>query len=309
MDKGKRIENSVYKITQEDDNVQKTSKTDINGALIFKNLYVEKVYSLNEIMVPDDYELNAEEIKFVAVEENGEIKLNIISGTVKNFEEVQPTGNEGYKIHVDVEDEVKAKLKIIKTNKETGERIPFVFFNINGKEFNNRTVCTNISGETDSISGLFINSEYSISEMRAEGYYGLDNIKFKIINDNENYRVEVTEGSYKNIQVEYENEIPTIIFELENEKIPTYKLIVEKIDKDSRDVKLSNAEFLIKSLDDEKQTKRKTDVNGIFEIDGLYLNVDGKEITGKYTIQESYAPKGYSLNNEEINFVVKKNLS
>ena len=306
--KGKRIENSVYKITQEDDNVQKTSKTDINGALIFKNLYVEKVYSLNEIMVPDDYELNAEEIKFVAVEENGEIKLNIISGTVKNFEEVQPTGNEGYKIHVDVEDEVKAKLKIIKTNKETGERIPFVFFNINGKEFNNRTVCTNISGETDSISGLFINSEYSISEMRAEGYYGLDNIKFKIINDNENYRVEVTEGSYKNIQVEYENEIPTIIFELENEKIPTYKLIVEKIDKDSRDVKLSNAEFLIKSLDDEKQTKRKTDVNGIFEIDGLYLNVDGKEITGKYTIQESYAPKGYSLNNEEINFVVKKNL-
>lgn len=45
-----------------------------------------------------------------------------------------------------------------------------------------------------------------------------------------------------------------------------------------------------------------TDENGILTINDLYEYVDGKYITGEYTIKEIYAPEGYSLDATELKF-------
>lgn len=56
--------------------------------------------------------------------------------------------------------------------------------------------------------------------------------------------------------------------------------------------------------EDTKETKKlKTDSTGTITFNDLYRFVEGKYITGKYTIKEIDGPQGYATNSEEINFV------
>ena len=77
--------------------------TNEEGKLTIKDLFAEHSYTLKETISPEGYELNPEEIKFEVYEENGELKLQINSGTVRKAE--MATNEHGDKVlKIEVED-------------------------------------------------------------------------------------------------------------------------------------------------------------------------------------------------------------
>ena len=77
--------------------------TNEEGKLTIKNLFAEHSYTLKETISPEGYELNEDEIKFEVYEENGELKLQLNSGTVRKAE--MATNEHGDKVlKIEVED-------------------------------------------------------------------------------------------------------------------------------------------------------------------------------------------------------------
>ena len=77
--------------------------TNEEGKLTIKDLFAEHSYTLKETISPEGYELNPEEIKFEVYEENGELKLQLNSGTVRKAE--MATNEHGDKVlKIEVED-------------------------------------------------------------------------------------------------------------------------------------------------------------------------------------------------------------
>ena len=232
--KGKenKVAGATYKISKldENENVEETSTatTNADGQLEMTNLYAEKVYKIEEIKTPVEYELNSDVIKFIAhANENGVITVEKLEGTTRGDLTVTRQTGENYKVNISVEDEIQPNLTIIKTNKDTDEPIRNVRYKITGEGLSadGRILTTNVYGEVI-CKGLKIGAEYTLKEVKAEGYY-LNNgeIKFKFENNNGTYDVDVTEDeSIKNMTTIDENGIPTIKLELTDEKIPTYNL-------------------------------------------------------------------------------------
>ena len=93
---------------------------------------------------------------------------------------------------------------------------------------------------------------------------------------------------------------------IENEKIPTYTLQINKVDEYNTDKKIANTRFLLKNVQTDKSIYARTNSDGTITIENMYQYVDGKNITGEYILQEVEASDGYLDNNEEIKFVVSK---
>ena len=96
------VPGATYSV-QEDGGDEVIGITNENGKLTIKNLFAENRYTLKETISPDGYELNTEEIKFEVYEENGELKLQLNSGTVRKAE--MATNEHGDKVlKIEVED-------------------------------------------------------------------------------------------------------------------------------------------------------------------------------------------------------------
>jgi len=315
--KEKVVPGATYLIIEEGAEEGKTRVTQNNGTLTLNNLYIDKTYIIKEIKSPSDYELNTNEIKFSASEENGEIKVTLLSEekTVKSIKAIQPQENEGYKVQIEVEDEVKARLKLIKTemkeeNSETIEGTAKSFlkgvrFKITGKNFEDgKTMTTDNNGEV-TLKGLSIGEEYTLEEVKtAEGYYlNTTPIKFTISNNNGEYKLNISEGTVKTSEVTEENNIPTINLGIENEKIPTYNLQILKVIK-GEETRLQGAKFrLYKGT--EKLADYTTDENGNITIENLYQYEAEKDIDQTYTLKELLAPDGYAAV-KDITFQTEK---
>ncbi len=77
--------------------------TNEEGKLTIKDLFAEHSYTLKETISPDGYDLNPEEIKFEVYEENGKLKVQINSGTVRKAE--MTTNEHGDQVlQIEVED-------------------------------------------------------------------------------------------------------------------------------------------------------------------------------------------------------------
>ena len=307
--KNKTVPGATYVVTDQSGltgSGNSSKATNENGKALFKNLYVNRKYRLYEIDSPIDYELNDSEVKFEVVENgDGTLKLNILSGTTKSVSINKDSETNEYTANIEVEDKEKARLKIIKENKDSGDRIPKIYFNVLGENFN-KVYGTNQYGEV-LFKGLSLNKEYMIEEIYGEGYYLISPIKFRINKQGNDYDFEILEGNVAEESLTIDDEIPVLNLNIENELIPRYKLIVEKIEKNNISKKISEAEYSLKSIDNSTTVIVKTDEQGLFEIDNLYQYVEGKEITGKYELNETEAPAGYVLNDELIRFTVGKN--
>src|SRR5699024_6704544 len=104
-----------------------------------------------------------------------------------------------------------------------------------GLSENGKSLTSNVNGEL-TFNGLSINQEYTLSEVKAEGYYLASPIKFKIVNNGGNYELEQIQdesatGQIKEQATIEEDNIPTISITIEDEKIPTYDLQLIKIKK------------------------------------------------------------------------------
>ena len=313
--KDKVIPGATYSITDEETGESKTAVTTANGTLTINNLYAEKAYTIQEIKTPSDYELNSDVIRFIGhVDNEGNLTIEKTQGTTK--EDIQVIKEEGqdYKVSVKVEDEVKASIKIHKTEQGTDTNIQNVRYKLTGYNLpeNGRTVTTNSNGEA-TISGLSINQEYTLTETKAEGYYLANPIKFKIVNNDGNYTIETTEGTIKGQATTEEDSIPTITLNIEDEKIPTYSLQIIKVKKttestvsddelkakaetalaDTEVTYLEGAKFKLYK-NDEVIGEYTTDGSGKVTIDNLYQYIDGKDEEATYTLKEVLAPEGYA---------------
>ena len=328
---------SVQEIITEDDGTEttgdsKTGLTDTNGMLTITNLYAEKLYELKEIKTPNDYELNSNVIRFIGhVDDEGILTIEKKEGETKQDLEVKKEESENYKVIVQVEDEVKASIKIIKKEQGTDIGIDGVKYKLKGYNLpeNGKTIRTNTNGEAE-INGISINQEYTLEEVKAEGYYLTNPIKFKIVNNEGNYSLEIIQeegiqsGTIASQNTTEEDSIPTINIILEDEKIPTYNLQILKIKKTTEStvsqdeliakaetdlagtevIPLANATFkLMKGEED--LGKYTTGEDGTLTIEGLYQYESEKDIDQTYLLKEVMAPEGYAKV-KDISFRVQK---
>ena len=322
------VPGATYKITKEatddEDEESMTAITNAEGKLEIQNLYAKRIYSIQEIKVPTDYELNTDVIKFIGnVQTDGSLLITKTQGNTKEDIDVTELEDKSYKVTVKVEDEAKAKLKIVKTEKGSTTVVPGAKYKLTGSGISEtgRILTTSTNGEI-SIKGLKIGEEYTLEEVKATGYYLASPIKFTITNADGTYEVNVTEGTAKENSITEENNIPTAIIELEDDKIPTYNLEISKIKRIvdtavTEDELKAKAEQALSSADTVYLSGAKfqlyknnklignytTDENGKITISGLYQYIAGKEEDAVYLLKEVIAPEGYSKS-KDITFKV-----
>ena len=91
----------------------RTGVTNAQGQLTISNLYAEKIYEIQEIKTPNDYELNTDVIRFIGhVDKEGNLSIEKTQGTTKEDIEVVKNEGEDYKVTVKVEDEARARIDI-----------------------------------------------------------------------------------------------------------------------------------------------------------------------------------------------------
>ena len=320
--KDKLVAGATYSITEITKNEEgeergegKTEVTDVQGKLIVENLYVEREYEIREINSPDDYEINSNVIRFIGhVDEEGNLSIEKKEGTTRGDIEVEKEEGETYKIKVNVEDEAKATIKIIKKEQGTDTLIQGVRFKLTGYNLgeDGKSLTTNGNGEI-TFDSLSVNQEYTLSEVKAEGYYLASPIKFKIINQNGTYSLQITEGEIVSQTTIEVDSIPTINITIEDEKIPIYNLQLIKVNKTIEttlsEEEIADEETTTEQTDVEylagakfklyKRTKQIggeyiTDETGKVTIPGLYLYDSDKNIDQTYTLKEIAAPEGYT---------------
>ncbi len=316
----KTVPGATYKITEEGKEESITGMTGLDGKITFKDLYADKTYVITEIKVPEDYELNTEEIKFVGIIDRNTGNLSI---EVKNEEEGITEDRftvkqEEHKVELKVEDEAKARLKIKKIEKgESQTPLPKVRYKITGEGLptSGKALITDAQGEI-SLNGLKIGAEYTLEEVKAEGYYLASPIIFKINNEG-SYGVEIineeaqTQASIKQKEINLNEEnIPVLNLILEDEKIPTCDLELLKIKK-VEDVEVSSEQTEVnqestqtveplsgakfKLYKDNKEIGTyETGEEGKLTIPNLYQYVEGKDFEATYTLKEVMSPVGYA---------------
>lgn len=310
----------TFTVQEKDKDIAKICTTNSSGVLEIKDLLAEKTYIIKEILTTDDYVLlETPIIIYTYIDENDNLVYSyktqdgqdvIKPDFVKNSKMIKE--NEDYKLQIVIENQVKAQLKLIKYGETT---LKGVQFTLRGKGKQNVLMTTDENGQIEA-NGLFLNEIYTLKEIRAEGYYKMENeISFKITSSVKGFELEILSGEDNIISstITTTDEIPIINLNVKNEKIPTYSLCLTKYKKDEN-IKLEGAQYII--YGDGISTSGAiytTDKNGTICIDNLYeyVDYDGKpkgEIVGEYTIKEIFAPEGYSLDSSEIKFKAKRNV-
>ena len=301
----KLVSGAIYKIT-EGENSKTNTTTD--GLAIFKGLYADKEYTLKEIKSPDSYVLNEDEVKFkVTVDDRGEPQINVISGNLRGRPSFTNTEN-GFVLNLDVDDIAKYDLKLLKKDSNSGSNIDGVKFKFlggvygdTGREF------TTVNNGQISITNLLLDTEYTLQETEADGYYiNKTPIKFKLSRNESGEIIVISESAVLSNSRVVENETADkalFNINLENTPIPTYSLNIKKKNEKGEDLK--GTQFKLTSLDTNKEEYATTDDNGNIKFESLYQFVEGKNITGEYKLQETMATEGYITDNTEVKFKVE----
>lgn len=290
------VQGAMYRIIEDGEDHGSTYMTNLNGELEFPNLHIGKTYIVREVKSPTEYALNTDEIKFnTNVDSNGKVNAEVISGNIRNNGSISLIDGESDKLFLEVEDEILASLKIIKTEKDTTNTLSNVRFNIYGDgEFSQgRTIVTGENGIAE-VNGLNINTNYTIKETYAKGYYLAEDVVFNISRENNEYKINLVSGNVKNSSINIEDDTPIAKLNIENEKQPTYTLNITKVKKDDESTVLAGAQFKV-IKDDKEIGNYITDSQGKITITNLYQYIDGKEDDCKYTLKEVKAPEGYSV--------------
>ena len=293
------IQGASFSVQAEGEENARIVASDSNGKIRIGELYVGKTYTVKELRAPSDYVLGEEEVKFIAtVGDNGELKAEKLGGN-GNITVVQADKQNLATVSFQVENEPKYTLKLNKED-EQGQKIQGIRFNITGKGLptSGRTITTNSNGEI-TVTGLYPNEEYTLTEVYAEGYeYNEGPIKFKTVWNGNNLEAQVIEGSFKeNPTVDNSQEKqPIMSATLVNTKLDEYYLQLLKFEKETANT-LEGAVFRVqgKWLDEEYTT----DEEGVLEVGPLYEGIE-------YTVEEVMPPEGYTLSENTVRFIVDR---
>ena len=307
----------IYEDGQEEGKREgRTKVTDQEGKFVLEGLYIGKTYCIEEIKTPVQYELNTNIIKFTTKEEaDGKLTVTRLDEEVPAPKKLDTElDGESYKVVVQVEDEVKGNLNIKKTDRASEETIANVKYRLKGPGFKDagRILTTGEDGVIN-ISGLSIGKEYTLEEIRAEGYYlentGESLIKFTITNENGSFKETVSQGTVNKHSIKEDEDIPTIYLELQDNKIPTYNLTIKKIEDGKPTTLLPKAKFRLikdgKEIGTYETSSEEGDKLGTIKIDNLYAYEESEGIDQTYLLQEIASPVGYAKM-QDIEFKVKK---
>ena len=254
-----------YNLKNYEDQIEEKQKiitTDENGKIEINGLFGGVEYTLKEIKVPDECELNDEEIKFVI----GNDDNCIVTGNNKN------NSYSNNILKLELEDEIKVKIKINKTKKDSDVKVSGVVFEIVGEDGNS------ITGKTKDglleLSGIKLGKLYTLTEKNVPSAVekNLGVFKFKIIRqESGDISVEVIENSLlKNEYTfeEKEDEIcPILNLNIENEI--RYSLNITK--KDNEGNLINNIYFSLENENHTLSATMKTDDLGKCSINRLSL--------------------------------------
>ena len=292
-----KIANVRYKIIG--DNLPESGSivtTNKDGIAEIQGLTIGKKYILQETKAANGYYLEEATVEFTILTSDY-INYDIeVSGNIKdsNIEIIENSPA----ITFNLTNERIPIFKIVKTDKNTGERLGKVKYKLTGKGFveNGSKLITNEQGEIQ-LSTLYLNEEYILEETKAlEGYYTkAGEIKFQILNNNGNYSLKINSGEdiIKSTESTYTNGIPTLILYMENERIPTFNLDITKIEKDNLEVLLQGAKFRL-YRDEKLVGEAISNEQGKLEFKNLYQYEEGKDFNSTYTLTEAEAPNGYT---------------
>ena len=327
-----KVGGATYKVVcmdADDKPISKLATSNSDGILQFKDLYLNKEYTLKEVEAPENYSVDKSEIKFIVYKDeqdnmkfetidSGVAGSNELIGRFKNIPQFTQNENGDYVVLAEIEDEAAYTLNINKKDQE-GKNLHNIRFSVKGKN-KNSVYRTDEEGKI-SIKGLYVDEEYQVKEIEADGYYIDEEPRIlKISRNNEGIlEVQAINGIedevFKNASIVENEENPQITVDVNivNEKIPVYNLQIVKVKENFDEENLDNLEplkganFVIYSEDNVKQIERTTNEEGKITINNLYQYVPGKYITGEYKITEVKAPDGFANNAEEISLTVSSN--
>lgn len=263
------------------------AKTDANGKINL-NLYAGKSYYMIEIKSSEDYLKNSDLIWFeVKADENGELIL-----TRSTYRPEFKFNQETRVLKFADEDKIKGKIELSLVDKDTQLPISNAKF-----EFNNEFYKTDDNGKL-TLRGIEKGKEYTITQIGANGYYSLNDIKFKIVLQNGKYSFVDISNNIKDSSLETVNGLIAHI-NLENEKVNKFNLQItaigetDNISDESTYTYLPNVEFGLYEKSRLIATYT-TDQNGKLTIPNLCADVEGQKNYTEYLLKELVVPDGYS---------------
>ena len=301
----------------ESDDETRIGTTNNQGRFTIDNLYVDKTYTLSEIRTPGSYEPLEGTVQFKAVVQDDNLVLQILSGEniISSHSVTQATADERGKINFTIENTPKYKVIITKKDQADGTKVAGAKFRLEGEGLGTGIILTSNKQGILTATGLLQDVEYTLTETEVDGYYVNETpVKFKVQNNGGNLSFVVTSGSFNSHSqvvtgtgVSGLDAQDSVTADLTNEKIPTYEISVKKYAKDE-ETTLRGAQYKItgEGIDENGETYT-TGEDGTLTIPGLYEYVEGKNITGVYTLEEITPPEGYALDSRQLQFRVQRN--
>ena len=172
-----------------------------------------------------------------------------------------------------------------------------------------QVVKTSGTGKNGTIifKGLTPGLEYTIKEIRADGYYLNEPFKFKVVNTDGNPTIVKLSGNGENLVINKSNNgLDEASVKFTNLRAKKYSLDITKYVK-GKEQKLAGAGFMVTGNDFVTGKVAETDENGHLVINGLYEYKPGQSYSGEYTIEEIAVPSGYTRNAGKLKIKAQRN--
>lgn len=178
-----KLRGSAYKLEDEEGN-QYTAVTDLNGKVIFKNLYSNKTYSLVQEKINKKYVLDKTKRTFsVNLQDDLSISLEK-TGTYKSF------NFDHKKLSMTLENEMYYDLDIKVLDVDNNTPVMGYEFEVTGKNLSNEMSYFTTSDGLIHLYGLEINNEYLVTP-KTGNYIATKPFKIMVIRDSSTHEVNI----------------------------------------------------------------------------------------------------------------------
>ena len=307
--------NSEYKIggtsysIKTDDNIDnKVVRTNNEGRVEATGLLLDKEYIVEKIGMDENYLGDNSKVRFKVIESNGNRILQFIDGEnkVASSEIIQPTVDTLTKVNFKFSYISKYNFTLNKVDVENNQPLMGISYSLYEGE---QLIKTSGTGKNGSIlfKGLTPGLEYTLKEVRADGYYLNEPFKFKVVNTDGNPTIVKLSGNGEDLVINKSNNgLDEASVKFTNLRAKKYSIDITKYVK-GKEQKLAGAGFMVTGNDFVTGKVAETDENGHLVINNLYEYKLGQSYSGEYTIEEIAAPSGYTRNAGKLKIKAQRN--
>ena len=303
-----KIAGTSYLIRLDDDSDNRSVITNTNGKAKISGLLLDKEYTIEKKSIDENYLGDNSKVRFKVIESNGNRILQFIDGEDKlsSSEIIQPTSDTLTKVNFKFSYISKYNLTLNKVDAENNQPLMGISYSLYEGE---QVVKTSGTGKNGTIifKGLTPGLEYTIKEVRADGYYLNEPFKFKVVNTDGNPTIVKLSGNGENLVINKSNNgLDEASVKFTNLTAKKYSIDITKYVK-GKEQKLSGAGFMVTGNDFVTGKVAETDENGHLVINGLYEYKPGQSYSGEYTIEEIAAPSGYTRSIGKLKIKAQRN--